>query len=1451
VTCEKQNCELSPDWVLHSAEYSVGSHIAEAIVEDRVHHVVKREVSFTIEKDTTAPEITTLSKATEGSYGSGIYPVQATSNDKGTGIAKVELLVNGKRSGAASTNPCAEAEEDEEEGHCFTTQTSNSQVFKVNMAEYPPGSQALELLVTDGAGNVARKQGTMNVETGLGATGVAPSLILSGTMTEQASLGKTRPRYVLAAEAGAGNEGGSENSSPTYLSSFGTTEPGKLSGIRGIAADGKGHVWVVDRSNNRVVEYTEAGSYVRQFGTGGSGNGQLSEPWGVTVSAAGNVWVTDTGNHRIEEFNEKGEYLQKFGTAGASSKGTEFLAPEGIATGPGGMLWVSDGAGSRVAEFRETVSSEAERFVRNTSGGGLVTPIGLALDGAGNVWVADEGANHLLEYSSEGAYLRTVGTSGSGAGQLSSPKGVVVAPSGNVVVVDRGNNRVEEFKPNGEFLYSLGSAGSGNGQLSEPRGIALGAGNTLFVADKGNNRVQKWGPGEGPAVFVSAFGSLGSGNGQFNGLRGIASDGKGHVWVVDRNNSRIQEFNEKGEYIRQFGTAGSGNGQLSEPWGVAVSAAGNVWVTDTGNDRIEEFNEKGEYLQKFGTAGATSKGTEFVQAEGIATAPGGMLWVSDLTGNRVAEFRESVSSESERFVRNTSGGSLTKPLGLGLDNSGNLWVADEAANHLVEYSAEGAYLQTVGAPGSGNGQLSGPKGLSVSPAGNIYVVDRGNSRIDVFKPSGEFLYSFGSAGSGDGQLSEPRGISVAFGAGDDLFIADAGNNRVQKWTQAGIAKMEISLDGTVVATSPSGCATANCEVAREWVLNSGAYSVGTHTAVVKVTNEAGIATTKTLAIEIQRDTSKPSLTVGGAAVEGPDGWLEQHKYGLSAEATDGAGTGVRSLVLKVDGLTAESVSRSCPEGGCRASLNQPLNMADYSGGSHTVQLVGTDGAGNTATSTWTMHINPEGYIGPGEAARTLEAAEETAGVNIVGSSSSENMPGTLGNLGLTEGEVGVEATGAGTRVAIAAATKEEPCTVYMQAAPDETPEDKATTETGAESLEEPIYEAWTAAATEESELEPGEENTYIPLGEPLEVTEGTSADKNCEPAIVNGAAAVEPSTDSQVDTVVRPLYDGSMNFKSIRSAEASEVYEWEVELTPGQTVKQVDPKNIQVSYEDGTPAVAITAPQAHDATGAAVPTSLSIVNGRTIALQVHFKEQGPNGQPFVFPILAGASYQVGTEEVTVVYPPVESDLETEAAGAEVSELSAHRARVHSAAFGAPVLLLNKDPSRSYRFNDCVFYTGDTGVSIPGDPHLRYEPNGSSPQCHSHEGLKVGWAVAVFGRFWYEWKKRVWVEDAPECNQWGDWGKPWLKGCYVNHHEREAKWPNKVNVMGDWRFKSGLFSSSQSQEMCLEIDGVLPAVPQPSENGERVYFENYHEGQGAAGFEGKQACNWEHLPVRIR
>jgi sugar lactone lactonase YvrE len=137
---------------------------------------------------------------------------------------------------------------------------------------------------------------------------------------------------------------------------------GQIGEPEGIAVDSKGNLWVADWSNDRVEEFNEAGEFVRQFGSEGTGNGQLIHPYSIEVDAGGDVWVADTYNNRVEEFNEAGEYITQFGSGGTGAGQFDFSYPQGIPNYPLGLasdakgdIWVTDPYSHRVEEWEQLI----------------------------------------------------------------------------------------------------------------------------------------------------------------------------------------------------------------------------------------------------------------------------------------------------------------------------------------------------------------------------------------------------------------------------------------------------------------------------------------------------------------------------------------------------------------------------------------------------------------------------------------------------------------------------------------------------------------------------------------------------------------------------------------------------------------------------------------------------------------------------------------------------------------------------------------------------------------------------------------------------------------------------------------------------------------------------------------------------------------------------------------
>ena len=59
------------------------------------------------------------------------------------------------------------------------------------------------------------------------------------------------------------------------------------------------------------------------------------------------------------------------------------------------------------------------------------------------------------------------------------------------------------------------------------------------------------------------------------------------------------------------------------------------------------------------------------------------------------------------------------------------------------------------------------------------LIPNQNDRVQCFTPDGKFLFGLGGSGSDPGQFIHPHGI--AFDSHGHLYVADAGNQRIQKF----------------------------------------------------------------------------------------------------------------------------------------------------------------------------------------------------------------------------------------------------------------------------------------------------------------------------------------------------------------------------------------------------------------------------------------------------------------------------------------------------------------------------------------------------------------------------------------------------------------------------------------------------------------------------------------------
>ena len=381
-------------------------------------------------------------------------------------------------------------------------------------------------------------------------------------------------------------------------------------------------------------------------------------------------------------------------------------------------------------------------------------------------------------------FMLSWGVPGISGGQFAGPAAVAVDAFGNVYVADTGNHRVQKFDVQGHFLLSWGGFGNAPSKFNNPTGIAVDVSGNIYVVDQGNFKVKEY---TNTGSLLHQWGSPGTGSGQFTGAVGIAVDNAGNFYVSDAAD-RIQKFSSNGTFVLQWGTTGSGAGQLSAPAGLATDDQGNVYVADQGNHRVQKFNGTGAFLAQWGSIG--SGAGQLDQPHGVAVDALGNVYVAELGNDRIQKFAADGTSLTRWGFLGNNVGTFDQPSGVSVDAAGNVFVADAANARVQKFSGAGvpnflaapAFSLNIGSSGSGDGQFNTPTAVATDAAGGVFVTDAINCRVQKFSGLGVYSLRFGTSGSAPGQLFGPSGIALdPFG---NVFVTNL-DNRIAKFTVAG------------------------------------------------------------------------------------------------------------------------------------------------------------------------------------------------------------------------------------------------------------------------------------------------------------------------------------------------------------------------------------------------------------------------------------------------------------------------------------------------------------------------------------------------------------------------------------------------------------------------------------------------------------------------------------------
>lgn len=628
------------------------------------------------------------------------------------------------------------------------------------------------------------------------------------------------PSGTVSIVAGNGQKGLSGDGGPATQASLYTP--------LAVAIDHSDNLYIADLDNNRVRKVSVDG-IITTYGGGGQSDVNRNpvegiaatqtviSPNGIALDGAGNVYVSDGNHSLIRKIRTDGTIVTAAGSATcdpahgckpaaaagdggpATSAGLNFAT--GLAIDAAGNLYIGEQNGHRVRKV--TTDGIIHRIAgtgdEGQSGDGgpaidatLFEPNSLFVDVLGNVYIGDLTGNRVRRVTSDGKIATVAGSASYGfAGDngpavnasLENVGGVTGDSSGNLYVADRFNGRVRKVNSGG-IITTIAGNGAGNffgdngtankAGLNAPMGVAVGPDDTIYIADTHNNRIRRV-TKDGIISTLAGAGAAGFGgdNGPatsalLNEPNAVAVDQIGNVYVADTNNGRIRKIDKDGK-ITTFAGGSEGSlveggqatsGGISDIVGVAVDANNNVYIPDPFACRVYKVNPSG-----------------------IITA---------VLGNGQCGYSGDGGPATAAAIR---------PVWVSVDRAGNLYISGPMAfpSWVRKVDTHGIISRIAGDDGQhGSGEIDPSHTLATQltlesctnvafdGSGNLYV---GTSIVYTIAPDGKIAYlvnnhqaTLGFRGDGGPAISALLGgpTALATDSKHDLYIADAGNDRIRK-----------------------------------------------------------------------------------------------------------------------------------------------------------------------------------------------------------------------------------------------------------------------------------------------------------------------------------------------------------------------------------------------------------------------------------------------------------------------------------------------------------------------------------------------------------------------------------------------------------------------------------------------------------------------------------------------
>jgi len=278
-------------------------------------------------------------------------------------------------------------------------------------------------------------------------------------------------------------------------------------------------------------------------------------------------------------------------------------------------------------------------------------------------------------------------------------------------------------------------------------------------------------------------------------VAGVATNSRGNIFVYARtgnpiaelggertfyhSGSRLFEFDANGKFLREIGQGTYGMDFAQQ---VRVDPEDNVWTVDAGSNVLMKFAPDGQLLLVLGRKpeAINVRAGPGLKARRVDPEPPAPPTPAAPAAGAAAQLPPGAG---------VPGNSFNRPSDVTWDRAGNTYVADGFGdnNRVAKFNRDGNFVKSWGQTGSAQGQFNGVRGIASDASGNIYVADAGNQRIQVFDGEGNFK----SAITG---IETPQAICIS--GGSTQYLYSSNSNDPESMNNGEIYK--LTLSGQVV-----------------------------------------------------------------------------------------------------------------------------------------------------------------------------------------------------------------------------------------------------------------------------------------------------------------------------------------------------------------------------------------------------------------------------------------------------------------------------------------------------------------------------------------------------------------------------------------------------------------------------------------------------------------------------